>query len=196
MANTPDIHIDDRWRGTIHFMNYDTSVLLRNSSRPAPESNTSCGVSAWIPATVGLGYVDRGSHRRPLDPPKSSSTATTDVRVYTRRGREVVVPYLDGTTGFSVLQNELNGRSNKTRHGRLLSSPTITANRTAVHHHHPPPFLEALPVGRFCSIGPSPAKMNSLGLYTGLDMLNQTLEFVGESRLPFGRSRGAVQLHE
>jgi hypothetical protein len=79
---------------------------------------------------------------------------------------EVVVPYLDGTTGFSVLQNELNGRSNKTRHGRLLSSPTITANRTAVHHH-PPPFLEALPVGRFCSIGPSPAKMNSLGLYTG-----------------------------
>ena len=42
-----------------------------------------------------------------------------------------------------------------------------------------PAFVEALPVGKFHGIGPATsAKMNSLGLYTGLDMRNQTLEFM------------------
>jgi DNA polymerase IV len=42
-----------------------------------------------------------------------------------------------------------------------------------------PAFVEALPVGRFHGIGPATsAKMNSLGLYTGLDMRNQTLDFM------------------
>jgi DNA polymerase IV len=40
-------------------------------------------------------------------------------------------------------------------------------------------FVEALPVGKFHGIGPATgAKMNSLGLYIGLDMRNQTLEFM------------------
>jgi DNA polymerase-4 len=42
-----------------------------------------------------------------------------------------------------------------------------------------PAFVEALPVGKFHGIGPTTsAKMNSLGLYTGLDMRNQSLEFM------------------
>jgi DNA polymerase-4 len=42
-----------------------------------------------------------------------------------------------------------------------------------------PAFVEALPVGKFHGIGPATnEKMNSLGLYTGLDMRNQTLEFM------------------
>jgi DNA polymerase-4 len=42
-----------------------------------------------------------------------------------------------------------------------------------------PAFVEALPVGKFHGIGPATsAKMNSLGLYNGLDMRNQTLEFM------------------
>jgi len=42
-----------------------------------------------------------------------------------------------------------------------------------------PAFVEALPVGKFHGIGPATsAKMNALGLYTGLDMRNQTLEFM------------------
>jgi impB/mucB/samB family/IMS family HHH motif len=40
-------------------------------------------------------------------------------------------------------------------------------------------FVEPLPVGKFHGIGPATsAKMNSLGLYTGLDMRNQSLEFM------------------
>jgi DNA polymerase-4 len=40
-------------------------------------------------------------------------------------------------------------------------------------------FVETLPVGRFHGIGPATsAKMNSLGLHTGLDMRNQSLEFM------------------
>jgi len=40
-------------------------------------------------------------------------------------------------------------------------------------------FVEGLPVGKFHGIGPATkAKMNLLGLYTGLDMRNQTLEFM------------------
>jgi DNA polymerase IV len=40
-----------------------------------------------------------------------------------------------------------------------------------------PVFVEALPVGKFHGIGPATsAKMNSLGLHTGLDMRNQSLE--------------------
>lgn len=42
-----------------------------------------------------------------------------------------------------------------------------------------PAFVEALPVGKFHGIGPATsARMNSLGLHTGLDMRNQTLEFM------------------
>jgi nucleotidyltransferase/DNA polymerase involved in DNA repair len=40
-----------------------------------------------------------------------------------------------------------------------------------------PAFVEGLPVGKFHGIGPATsAKMNSLGLYTGLDMRNHFLE--------------------
>jgi len=42
-----------------------------------------------------------------------------------------------------------------------------------------PAFVENLPVGKFHGIGPATsAKMNSLGLYAGLDMRNQSLEFM------------------
>jgi len=42
-----------------------------------------------------------------------------------------------------------------------------------------PAFVEALPVGKFHGIGPATnAKMNSLGLYTGLDMRSQSLDFM------------------
>jgi DNA polymerase-4 len=42
-----------------------------------------------------------------------------------------------------------------------------------------PAFVETLPVGKFHGIGPATcAKMNSLGLYTGLDMRNQSLDFM------------------
>jgi DNA polymerase-4 len=42
-----------------------------------------------------------------------------------------------------------------------------------------PGFVQDLPVGKFHGIGPATsAKMNSLGIFTGLDMRNQTLEFM------------------
>jgi DNA polymerase IV len=42
-----------------------------------------------------------------------------------------------------------------------------------------PAFVESLPVGKFHGIGPATsAKMNALGLYTGLDLRNQSLEFM------------------
>jgi DNA polymerase-4 len=49
-----------------------------------------------------------------------------------------------------------------------------------------PAFVESLPVGKFHGIGPATsAKMNALGLYTGLDMRNQSLEFM---RANFGKA--------
>ena len=42
-----------------------------------------------------------------------------------------------------------------------------------------PAFVEALPVGKFHGIGPATStKMNNLGLYNGLDMRNQSLDFM------------------
>src|ERR1700686_3307839 len=42
-----------------------------------------------------------------------------------------------------------------------------------------PAYVETLAIGKFHGIGPATSgKMNSLGLYTGLDMRNQTLEFL------------------
>jgi len=42
-----------------------------------------------------------------------------------------------------------------------------------------PVFVESLPVGKFHGIGPATAaKMNRLGLFTGLDIRNQSLEFL------------------
>src|ERR1700726_3064610 len=49
-----------------------------------------------------------------------------------------------------------------------------------------PAFVETLPVGKFHGIGPAiSVKMNSLGLYTGLDMRNQSLDFMQAN---FGRA--------
>jgi DNA polymerase-4 len=42
-----------------------------------------------------------------------------------------------------------------------------------------PGFVQDLPVGKFHGIGPATsAKLNGLGIFTGLDMRNQTLEFM------------------
>jgi DNA polymerase-4 len=42
-----------------------------------------------------------------------------------------------------------------------------------------PAFVETLAVGKFHGIGPATsARMNSLGIYTGMDMRNQSLEFM------------------
>jgi DNA polymerase-4 len=49
-----------------------------------------------------------------------------------------------------------------------------------------PAFVETLPVGKFHGIGPATsAKMNRLGIFTGLDMRNQTLEFLNAN---FGKA--------
>ena len=49
-----------------------------------------------------------------------------------------------------------------------------------------PAFVETLPVGKFHGIGPATsAKMNAVGIFTGLDMRNQTLEFMNAN---FGKS--------
>ncbi|WP_038378510.1 DNA polymerase IV [Bradyrhizobium elkanii] len=49
-----------------------------------------------------------------------------------------------------------------------------------------PAFVETLPVGKFHGIGPATsARMNALGIFTGLDMRNQTLEFMSAN---FGKS--------
>jgi nucleotidyltransferase/DNA polymerase involved in DNA repair len=44
-----------------------------------------------------------------------------------------------------------------------------------------PAFVESLPVGKFHGIGPATArKMNELGIYTGLDLKAQSLDFLQE----------------
>jgi DNA polymerase-4 len=49
-----------------------------------------------------------------------------------------------------------------------------------------PAFVETLPVGKFHGIGPATtAKMNGLGIFTGLDMRNQTQEFMNAN---FGKA--------
>jgi DNA polymerase IV len=49
-----------------------------------------------------------------------------------------------------------------------------------------PAFVETLPIGKFHGIGPATsARMNALGIFTGLDMRNQTLEFMQAN---FGKS--------
>jgi DNA polymerase-4 len=49
-----------------------------------------------------------------------------------------------------------------------------------------PSFVEALPVSKFHGIGPATsAKMNGLGIFTGMDIRNQTLEFMNAN---FGKS--------
>ncbi len=49
-----------------------------------------------------------------------------------------------------------------------------------------PAFVETLPVGKFHGIGPATsARMNALGIFTGLDIRNQTLEFMNAN---FGKS--------
>lgn len=49
-----------------------------------------------------------------------------------------------------------------------------------------PTFVETLPIGKFHGIGPATtAKMNALGIFTGLHLRNQTLEFLSAN---FGKA--------
>jgi DNA polymerase IV len=49
-----------------------------------------------------------------------------------------------------------------------------------------PAFVETLPVGKFHGIGPATsAKLQGFGIFTGLDMRNQTLEFMNTN---FGKA--------
>jgi DNA polymerase-4 len=49
-----------------------------------------------------------------------------------------------------------------------------------------PAFVETLPVGKFHGIGPATsARMNAFGIFSGLDMRNQTLQFMNAN---FGKS--------
>lgn len=51
---------------------------------------------------------------------------------------------------------------------------------------HGATFVESLPVGKFQGIGPATsAKMNGLGIFTGMKIRNQTLEFMNAN---FGKS--------
>jgi DNA polymerase IV len=55
-----------------------------------------------------------------------------------------------------------------------------------------PAFVEALPVGKFHGIGPATsAKMNGLGIFTGLDLRNQSLVFLEAN---FGKAGGYYHL--
>jgi DNA polymerase-4 len=69
------------------------------------------------------------------------------------------------------------------------SSPSTTANRTdntSSHQRWDRRSSKLSPSGNSTAIGPATsAKMNSLGLYTGLDMRNQSLEFIQAN---FGKS--------
>ena len=88
---------------------------------------------------TGAGDGDReGADRRALDPRVQLQIANSDVKIFTRRGHdwtmrfkrvadaafhvsaasaildgEITMPAADGTTDFSVLQNELKGKSTR-----------------------------------------------------------------------------------
>jgi DNA polymerase IV len=83
----------------------------------------------------------------------------------------------------------------------LIASAGISYNRflakLASDHRKPngqfvitpktgPAFVESLPVGKFHGIGPATsAKMNRLGIFTGMDLRNQTLGFMNAN---FGKA--------
>jgi DNA polymerase IV len=51
-----------------------------------------------------------------------------------------------------------------------------------------PAFVETLPVGKFHGVGPATtAKMNSFGIFTGIDLRNQSLDFLQAN---FGKAGG------
>jgi DNA polymerase-4 len=59
----------------------------------------------------------------------------------------------------------------------MLEAEAVPFDQYVITPEMGPAFVESLPVGKSHGIGPATsAKMNSLGLQTGLDMRNQTLE--------------------
>jgi DNA polymerase-4 len=80
----------------------------------------------------------------------------------------------------------LGSDQRSTRLAKLASDHRKPNGQFVITPEMGPAFVEALPVGKFHGIGPAiSAKMNSLGLYTGLDMRNQSLEFM---QVNFGKA--------
>src|ERR1700746_822378 len=70
--------------------------------------------------------------------------------------------------------------------GKLASGHRKPNGQFVISPEMGPAFVEGLPVGKFHGIGPATsAKMNQLGIFTGLDMRKQTLEFMNAN---FGKT--------
>src|ERR1700720_2486812 len=65
------------------------------------------------------------------------------------------------------------------RHSLPVSDHGKPNGQFAIAPKMGPSFVQDLPVGKFHGIGPATsAKMNRLGIFTGMNMRNQTLEFM------------------
>ena len=72
------------------------------------------------------------------------------------------------------------------RHSLLASDHGKPNGQFVITPKMGPAFVQDLPVGKFHGIGPATsAKMNGLRIYTGMDMRNQTLEFMNAN---FGKA--------
>src|SRR3954447_7292424 len=120
------------------------------------------------PLSLDEAYLDVSGNRRGL--PTASATAKEI------RARILEATSLTASAGISYNKFLAKLASDHRKpNGQFVITPGMG-----------PAFVEGLPVANFHGIGPATsAKMNSLGLYTGLDMRNQSLEFM---RANFGKA--------
>jgi DNA polymerase-4 len=176
-----------RERGVVAAASYEARKFGVRSAMPSVTAKRQCPDLIFVKPrfeiykTVSLQIREIFAEHTPIIEPLSLDEAYLDVT----ENLQAIPLARDVALAIRAKINEVTG---------LNASAGISYNKflakLASDHRKPngqyvitpemgPTFVEALPVGKFHGIGPATgAKMNSLGLHTGLDMRNQSLEFM------------------
>ena len=174
-------------RGVVAAASYEARKFGVHSAMPSVTAKRRCPELVFVPARFdvyrAVSQQIRGIFARytPLIQPLSLDEAYLDV----------TTPLVDRGSATAIAEDI---RASIRRETGLTASAGVSYNKflakLASDHRKPdglfvitpsmgPAFVEELPVGKFHGVGPvTAAKMNRLGIHTGLDLKRQTREFL------------------
>jgi len=181
------VAVGGRQRGVVMAASYEARKFGVRSAMPSATAHRLCGELVFVKPRFDV-YKEVSRQIReifldytPLVEPLSLDEAYLDVTTNLKNmplasdiAREIRARILE-RTGLTASA----GISYNKFLAKIASDHRKPNGQYVITPEMGPAFVETLPVGKFHGIGPATsAKMNSLGLHSGLDMRNQSIEFM------------------
>src|SRR6201996_5524506 len=171
-------------RGVVAAASYEARTFGVRSAMPSVTAKRQCPELIFVKPrfevykTISRQIRDIFAEHTPIIEPLSLDEAYLDVTENLREiplARDIALQIREKIKSETGL-NASAGISYNKFLAKLASDHRKPNGQYVISPETGPAFVETLPVGKFHGIGPATsAKMNALGLHTGLDMRNQTL---------------------